>query len=408
MATKNKLKQGMLFVWEAKSKRGEKIRGEITANTLALARADLKKQGVVPLKLRKKSKPLFSKRQKRITQGDITIFSRQMATMISAGIPLVQAFDIVGKGLNHSSLQVLINAIKIDVESGTTFADSLRKHPKYFNDLFCNLVGAGEQSGSLDIMLDKVAVYKEKTESLKGKIKKALFYPAAVTLVAIVVTAILLIFVVPQFESLFKSFGADLPALTRLVVDLSEFVQAYWWMILGTIVAIIWGIIKARSKSYKVAYTLDKISLMLPVIGPILEKAAIARYARTLAITFAAGLPLADALKSVSGATGNLLFQEACLRIREDVISGQQMQLAMRSTNRFSNMIVQMVAIGEESGELESMLSKAADFYEEEVDNAVDGLSSLLEPIIMAVLGVLVGGLVIAMYLPIFKIGSAI
>jgi len=397
-----------IFTWTGKNKRGEKVTGRLEASTLALAKASLRKQGVLTPKVRKKGKPLFSKRNKKITPVDITVFSRQMATMMKAGIPLVQSFDIVGKGHENPSMLTLVNTIKSDVEAGNTLAEALSKHPKHFNDLFCSLVDAGEQSGSLEVMLDKVATYKEKTESIKGKIKKAMFYPSAVLVVAFLVTAGLLIFVVPQFESLFQGFGADLPAMTKLVIKLSEFFQSYWWIMFGGIGAAVFSFVKAREKSHAFAFFVDRTLLKIPVIGNILEKAAIARFARTTSITFAAGLPLVDALKAVSGATGNILFAKATLRIRDDVSTGQQMQQAMRSTNLFPNMVIQMVSIGEESGALESMLSKVADFYEEEVDNAVDGLSSLLEPMIMAILGVLVGGLVIAMYLPIFKLGSVV
>lgn len=397
-----------IYIWEGTNKRGEKVRGEITASSIPLVKAELRRQLISPAKVRRKPKPLFGERKKKISSNDVTVFSRQMATMLTAGIPLVQAFDIVGRGHSNPSMTELINNLRSDVESGNTFAEALKKHPRHFNELFCNLVDAGEQSGSLDTMLDRVATYKEKIESLKGKIKKAMFYPTAVLIVAFLVTAGLLIFVVPQFESLFKGFGADLPALTRLVITLSELFQAYWWLMFGSIIGIVWTFLFMKRSSKKVAFQFDRILLRLPVIGKILEKASVARFARTLAITFAAGLPLVDALHSVAGATGNMLFARATDRIREDVATGSQMQMAMRSTKLFPNMVIQMVAIGEESGALEQMLSKVADFFEEEVDNAVDGLSSLLEPLIMAILGTLVGGLVIAMYLPIFKLGSVV
>lgn len=414
MATTTKVKakakasKVQTFVWDGVNKAGARIRGEMDATNTALVKAELRRQGVIAKKVKKKSSPLFSKGKKAIKSIDITVFSRQMATMLAAGIPLVQSFDIVARGHSNPSMQDLILKVKHDVESGTTFSEALAKHPKYFNDLFCNLVDAGEQSGSLDIMLDKVATYKEKIESIKAKIKKALFYPTAVLIIAFLVSAALLIFVVPQFEELFKGFGADLPAITRLVMDASEALQAYWYIIFSVIGGTIYGIIESKRRSPKVAHAFDKMLLQLPIIGPIMENAAVARFGRTLSITFAAGLPLVDALQSVAGATGNILFSKATLRIRDDVSTGQQMQLAMRNTNMFPNMMIQMIAIGEESGALEQMLSKAADFYEEEVDNAVDSLSSLLEPLIMAVLGVLIGGLVIAMYLPVFKMGSVI
>jgi type IV pilus assembly protein PilC len=331
-----------------------------------------------------------------------------MATMIQAGIPLVQSFDIVAKGQENNRMKDLIQNVKHDVESGLTLTEALKKHPRYFNDLFSNLVDAGERSGSLDIMLGKIANYQEKIETIKKKIKKALTYPIAVLIVALLVSTGLLLFVVPQFEAIFKGFGANLPALTRAVVDMSNWVQKYWYVVLAIIAGSITGLIYAKRHSPTFVREADRISLKLPVIGTILEKAAIARFARTLSITFAAGLPLVEALNAVAGATGNIMFSEATDKIREEVSIGQQMHLAMENTHLFPNMVIQMVAIGEESGALEQMLGKVADFYEEEVDAAVDSLSSLLEPIIMCILGVLVGGLVVAMYLPIFKLGSVV
>lgn len=396
------------YIWEGTNKRGEKVKGEFTASSINLVKADLRRQYIVARKIKKKSKPWLGRTSKRITQADITGFSRQMATMLASGIPLIQAFDIVSKGVTNKQMQDLLAKIKAEVESGTTFAEALKKQPVYFNELFCNLVDAGEQSGSLDIMLAKVATYKEKAESLKGKIKKAMYYPAAVIVVAFLVTAALLIFVVPQFESLFKGFGAELPAPTQMIIHLSAFFQAYWWMIFASIGVGIYAFTKAHQRSKPFAHFIDRTLLQIPIIGGILTKAAIARFSRTLAVTFAAGLPLVDALKSVAGTTGNILYSNATLAIRDDVSTGQQLQMAMRSTRLFPNMVIQMVAIGEESGSLEKMLAKVADFYEEQVDNAVDSLSSLLEPLIMIVLGCLVGGLVIAMYLPIFKMGSVI
>lgn len=405
----NKTKNDIIsYQWDGVNRAGEKVNGVIDARSLALAKADLRKQGIVTKKVIKKRKPFFDKKNKKITPGDVTVFSRQMATMIEAGIPLIQSFDIVAKGQSNQRMRDLIETIKRDVETGLTLAESLQKHPAYFNDLFCNLVDAGEKSGSLEIMLDKVATYKEKIETIKKKIKKALTYPMAVLVVAFLVTAALLIFVVPQFESLFQGFGADLPALTRGVVDLSKFFQSYWYIMFAVIGGAIYGFNYARNNSPQFAQNIDRVMLKFPVVGSILEKAAIARFTRTLSITFAAGLPLVEALKSVSGATGNILYSKATEKIREEVSTGQQMQVAMDNTHLFPNMVIQMVAIGEESGALEQMLSKVADFYEEEVDNAVDALSSLLEPIIMSILGVLVGGLVVAMYLPIFKLGSAV
>lgn len=398
----------LIFQYSGVNGSGQKVSGSIEARGLALAKVDLRKQGIIVNKIVKKRKPLFNKKNKKITSGDITVFTRQLATMIESGIPLVQAFDIVSKGQSNKRLQDLISSIKNDVETGLTLAEALNKWPMYFNALFCNLVDAGEKSGSLDIMLNKVATYKEKIETIKKKIKKALTYPMAVIVVALVVTTGLLIFVVPQFESLFKGFGADLPALTKGVVEMSKFFQSYWYFIFGALGAAVYAFIYARNHSVHFAQTIDRSMLKLPVIGSILEKAAIARFTRTLSITFAAGLPLVEALKSVAGATGNIIFSNATDQIRNEVSTGQQMNKAMENTLLFPNMVVQMVAIGEESGALEKMLGKVADFYEEEVDNAVDSLSSLLEPIIMCILGVLVGGLVVAMYLPIFKLGSAI
>lgn len=396
------------FQYEGINKSGQKMTGEIQARTLAIAKADLRKQGIVTNKVVKKRKPFFDRKNKKIKPGDITVFSRQLATMIEAGIPLVQSFDIVAKGQSNQRMKVLINEIKHDIETGLTLSEALMKHPVYFNELFCNLVDAGEKSGSLDIMLDKVATYKEKIETIKKKIKKALTYPIAVLVVACIVTAGLLMFVVPQFESLFKGFGADLPALTKAVVDMSKFMQSYWYIIFGLLGGAIFAFIYAKNHSLNFAQTIDRTLLKVPVIGSILEKASIARFTRTLSITFAAGLPLVDALKSVAGATGNIIYAKATDKIKDEVSTGQQMNIAMENTHLFPNMVTQMVAIGEESGSLERMLSKVADFYEEDVDNAVDALSSLLEPIIMSVLGVLVGGLVVAMYLPIFKLGSAV
>lgn len=397
-----------VFHYEGVNKSGQKMAGDIEARSLAIAKADLRKQGIIINKVAKKRKPLFDKRNKKITSADITVFSRQLATMIQSGIPLVQSFDIVAKGQNNKRMSDLLNNVKTDIETGLTLAEALVKHPEYFNELFCNLVDAGEKSGTLDVMLDKVASYKEKVETIKKKIKKALTYPMAVVAVALIVTTGLLVFVVPQFESLFKGFGADLPAMTKAVVAMSKFMQAYWYYIFGVLGAAIFGFIYMKNHSLEFAQGIDRTLLKMPIIGPILEKAAIARFSRTLSITFAAGLPLVEALKAVAGATGNIVFAKATDKIKEEVSTGQQMNIAMENTHLFPNMVIQMVAIGEESGALEKMLGKVADFYEEEVDTAVDSLSSLLEPIIMSILGILVGGLVIAMYMPIFKLGSAV
>lgn len=395
------------FVWEGTNRKGSRLKGEAQASNEVLLKADLRRQGINPIKVKKKPKPLFGGR-KKIIPKDIALFARQLATMMSAGVPLVQAFDIIGRGHENPSMQDLIMNIKADVESGTSLADALGKHPLHFDALFCNLVGAGEQSGSLETLLDKVATYKEKTEAIKGKIKKALFYPTAVVIVAFIVTAILLLFVVPQFQELFRGFGADLPAFTLLVIKISEIFQAWWWAIFGGIGFGVYAIIEGNKRSPSFHRTLDMISLKIPIIGEILRKSAIARFARTMSTMFAAGVPLVEAMDSVAGATGNALYEEATLRMKDEVATGTQMQQTMRQTALFPNMVVQMVAIGEESGSLDDMLGKVADFYEEEVDNLVDGLSSLLEPLIMAVLGVVVGGLVIAMYLPIFKLGAVV
>ena len=396
------------FQWRGVNRSGETVNGLIEAHALSIAKANLRKQGITIKSIAKKRKSLFDKHNKKVKPGDIAVFSRQMATMMDAGIPLIKSFDIISKGHTNKRMKDLIETIKKDVESGLTLAESLNKHPAFFNDLFCNLVDAGEKSGSLDTMLAKVATYKEKIETIKKKIKKALTYPMAVLAIAFLVSAGLLIFVVPQFESLFKGFGADLPAMTRMVITLSSFFQTYWYLIFGVISAILYAFIYAKAHSPKFAHSIDRTMLRLPIIGTILEKAAIARFSRTLAITFAAGLPLIEALKAVGGATGNIIFAEATEKISEEVASGQQLNVAMGNTKLFPIMVIQMVAIGEESGALEQMLSKIADFYEEAVDNAVDALSSLLEPMIMAILGILVGGLVIAMYMPIFKLGSVV
>jgi len=407
VSVKNKSKP-IVFAWEGTDKRGAKITGESRAASIALVRADLRRQGINPLKVKKKAASLFGARKKKITPKDIAIFSRQLATMLNAGVPIVQAFDIVGKGHENPSMQDLILAVKADVEGGLSLTESLKKHPLHFDDLFCNLVEAGEQAGVLETLLDKIATYKEKTESIKGKIKKALFYPAAVIGIAVLVTSIIMIFVIPQFEQLFAGFGADLPIFTQIVVKMSHFMSSWWWAILLSLAAFgyVFGNAWKRSRSFREGF--DKILLKLPVIGGILNKAAIARFARTLATMFTAGVPLVEALESVAGATGNVVYSSAVLRMREDVATGQALQLAMKQQKLFPHMVIQMVAIGEESGALDTMLSKVADFYEEEVDNAVDAMSSLLEPLIMVILGVLIGGLVIAMYMPIFKMGSVI
>jgi type IV pilus assembly protein PilC len=394
------------FNWEGTDTRGKKIKGKTTAPNEAAVRSELRRQGVVPRRIRKES-TLF-KSSGRVTVADIAIFSRQLSTMLTAGIPLVQAFDIVGSGHDNPAVQRLVLNIKQDVESGASLAEALAKHPLHFDDLFVNLVMAGEQAGALETLLDKIATYKEKTEAIKKKVKKALFYPGAVMVVALIVTTILLIFVIPEFESLFQGFGADLPGFTRMIIDLSVFVRAQGIFIVMAVSAAIASYIYAYKRSRKMREIQDRIALKLPIIGGILDKSAVARFARTLATMFAAGVPLVEALESVAGACGNIVYEIAVLQVRDEVSTGQRLQHAMENTERFPNMVIQMIAVGEESGSLDEMAGKVADFYEDDVDNAVDGLSSLLEPLIMAILGVLVGGLVIAMYLPIFKMGAVI
>jgi len=394
------------YNWEGKDKKGNKVRGRVLAKSENEVRAELRRQAIVPVKIRKQT-TLFRSGGK-ITPGDIAIFSRQLATMLASGIPLVQAFEIVGVGHDKPAMQKLILDIKTNIEGGSSLHESLRKHPLYFDDLYVNLVEAGEQAGALESLLDKVATYKEKTEALKKKIKKALFYPAAVLAVAVIVTLILLIFVIPQFEALFKGFGADLPAFTRVVINMSRFVQDKGWLLGLVVGAAIFTFMYFKKRSRPLRQFLDRMSLKIPIIGPILVKAAIARYARTLSTMFSAGVPLVEAMESVAGATGNIVYEVAVLRMRDEVATGQRLQRAMENTGLFPNMVVQMIAVGEESGSLDAMAAKVADFYELEVDTAVDALSSLLEPLIMAILGVLVGGLVIAMYLPIFKLGAVI
>jgi type IV pilus assembly protein PilC len=395
------------FVWEGTDRKGKKVKGKSMASSEEAVRADLRRQGVVPSKIRKQSQGLFGKSSK-ITTGDIAIFSRQLATMLTAGIPLVQAFEIVGNGHENPGMQKLILAIKGDVEGGSSLAEALAKHPLYFDDLFVNLVESGEQAGALETLLDKIATYKEKTEAIKKKIKKALTYPAAVLVVAFVVTLILLIFVIPAFEDLFQGFGADLPAFTRMVIELSEFVRDRGWLLAILFGGAIATFLYFKKRSRALRHYLDRIALKVPIIGPIMQKAAIARYARTLSTMFAAGVPLVEALESVAGATGNIVYEDAVMQMRDEVATGQRLQQAMENTDLFPNMVIQMIAVGEESGSLDDMSAKVADFFEEDVDNAVDNLSSLIEPLIMAILGILVGGLVIAMYLPIFKMGSVI
>jgi len=409
MAKAATVQKSEAFVWEGTNKQGKRVKGESTGPNMALIKADLRRQGITPLKVKKKPVSLFGgKRKKKITTKDIAIFSRQLATMMAAGVPLVQAFEIVGRGHENPSMQELILGVKADIESGTALAEAMRKYPLYFDDLFCNLVHAGEQAGILETLLDKIATYKEKVENIKSKIKKALFYPTAVIVVAFIITAILLIFVIPQFKSMFEGFGADLPAMTMFVVDLSNAFQKYWYLIFGAIFGIIYTFMYFKKRSKALNDLLDRFVLKVPVFGEIVTKATIARFARTLSTMFAAGMPLVEALATVAEACGNVVYGKAIMQMRDDVAVGTQMNVSMKQSGLFPNMVVQMLAIGEETGAVDSMLSKVADFFEEEVDTMVDGLSSLLEPMIMAILGVLIGGLVVAMYLPIFKMGEVV
>ena len=396
------------FAWEGTDKRGGKIKGEMNGVNSALIKAQLRKQGINPLKVRKKAQPLFGSGGKKIKPMDIAIFTRQMATMMRAGVPLLTSFDIISEGFDNPNMRKLVDELKQEVAAGNSFAASLRKKPEYFDDLYCNLVDAGEQAGALETLLDRVATYKEKTEALKAKIKKAMNYPIAVIIVALIVSAILLIKVVPQFESVFSSFGAELPAFTQMVIGLSEFVQDSWLIILVGLIGVIFALKTAHKKSEKFRNAVDRGVLKMPIVGDIIYKSSVARFARTLATTFAAGVPLVEALDSVAGATGNVVFKDAVEKIKQDVSTGMQLNFSMRTTGVFPSMALQMTSIGEESGALDGMLDKVATHYESEVDNMVDGLTSLMEPMIMAVLGVLVGGLVIAMYLPIFQLGSVV
>ena len=395
------------FVWEGTNKQGHKIKGEETALSIDLVKANLRKQGITPKKVRKKTQPLFGG-AKKITPGDIAVFSRQLATMLKAGVPLVQSFGIVGEGHENPAMRDLILGIKTDVEAGGTFHQALQKHPDYFDDLFCNLVDAGEQAGALETLLEKIATYKEKTESLKAKIKKALVYPISVLVVALIVTVILLMFVVPVFADMFKGFGAELPVFTQFVVGLSDGFIANWYIIFGVMGGTIFTLKTLKKKSEAFNLWFDGFVLKAPVVSELTNKAAIARFSRTLATMFTAGVPLVEAMDSVAGAAGNRIYTKAILRVRDDIAAGQQLQVSLQQSGLFPNMVIQMVAIGEESGALDDMLAKVADYYEEQVDNAVDSLTAMMEPMIMVFLAIVIGGLVIAMYLPIFMMGDAI
>lgn len=393
-----------VFLWEGKDRHGKLVRGEMRSNSVTVVQATLRRQGVIVAKITKQRFRVG----KKITDKDITLFTRQLATMMKSGVPLLQAFDIVGKGHANPSVSKLLLDVKADVETGSSLAQAFRKRPFYFDALFCNLVAAGEQAGILDSLLDRLATYKEKILAIKSKIKSALFYPTAIITVAFIITAIIMIFVIPAFKQLFTSFGADLPAPTLVVIAISDFFVAYWYIIFLILGGGLWGIAQAWRRSEKVQIFFDKVLLRLPIFGELIRKSSIARWTRTLSTMFAAGVPLVEALESVGGASGNYVYKVATTKIQSEVSTGTNLTTAMQNAQVFPNMVVQMVAIGEESGALDAMLSKVADFFEQEVDDSVEALSSLMEPIIMVVLGTLIGGMVIAMYLPIFKMGSVV
>ncbi|KZX59486.1 type II secretion system protein F [Halioglobus sp. HI00S01] len=397
-----------LYIWSGTDKNGRNTKGEISASSQAMAKAQLRRQGVVPKSVKKKPKPLFGGKGKPIKPEDIATFTRQLATMMKAGVPLVQSFEIVADGADKETMRDMINTIKNDVASGSGLAPALEKFPRHFDDLYCSLIASGEESGTLEVMLDRVATYKEKSEALKRKIKKAMTYPLAVIAVAVVVTVVLLVKVVPTFAETFRGFGSDLPAFTLFVLKISEFVQEWWFIFLLAGIGAFFAFREAKFRSVKFAEFLDKMALKAPIIGGIVHDAVIARFARTLSTTFAAGVPLVDALESTAGAAGNAIYAKAIRQIKDDVTTGTTLYASIMTTGLFPNLLLQMVSIGEESGSLDEMLDKVADHYEEAVDNAVDNLSSLLEPMIMSILGVLVGGLLIAMYLPIFMLGTVI
>ncbi|MBC7756474.1 MAG: type II secretion system F family protein [Bdellovibrio sp.] len=398
-------KKQITYLWEGKDKKGKVIKGEMRAAGDSFVNATLRRQGIIVTKVKKQSS--FASKGK-ITDKDITLFTRQLATMMKAGVPLLQAFDIVGKGHNNPAVAKLLGDIKADVETGSSLSASFRKYPLYFDQLFCNLVGAGEQAGILDTLLDRLATYKEKIMAIKGKIKSALVYPISILVVAFVITAVIMIFVIPAFKDLFSSFGADLPTPTLIVMAISDVFVTWWWAIFGSIGGALWFFFYTWKRSEKMQGTMDRLMLKLPVIGEIIRKATIARFSRTLSTMFSAGVPLVEALDSVAGASGNRVYYDATKRIQSEISTGTSLTVAMQNANVFPNMVMQMTAIGEESGALDSMLSKVADFYEAEVDDAVGAMSSLMEPVIMVVLGTLIGGLVIAMYLPIFKMGQVV
>ena len=393
-----------MFHWEGRDKNGRVVKGDMRAGGESVVAASLRRRGIMTTKIKKQS---FS-RGKKITEKDLALFSRQLSTMLKAGVPLMQSFDIVGKGHANPSMARLMNDIRADVETGTSLNQAFRKYPLYFDPLFCNLVAAGEQAGILETLLDRLATYQEKTIALKGKIKKAMFYPVMIILVAILVTAVIMIFVIPSFKSVFTSFGADLPAPTLMVIAMSDFMVAYWYVVCGIVFGGVYFLLQAWRRSPKVKAAVDRALLKLPVLGEMLQKASIARWSRTLATTFAAGVPLVEALDSVGPAAGNWVYKEATKQVQNEVNVGTSLAQSMQNTGVFPNMAIQMTSIGEESGSLDSMLSKVADYYEREVDETVDALASLLEPMIMVILGVVVGGIVIAIYLPIFKLGQVV
>lgn len=396
------------FVWSGTDKRGTRMKGETLAKNANLLKAELRKQGITPTVVKPKAKPLFGAAGKTISARDIAVFSRQIATMMQSGVPLVGSFEIIGGGQKNPRMKNMLDDIRASIEGGSTLHEALGRHPMQFDSLYLNLVKAGEGAGVLDTVLDTIANYKEATEALKGKIKKALFYPAIVIAVAVLISAILLIFVIPQFEVVFKDFGAELPAFTQMLVSASDFMVAYWWLMLLITIGGLVGLVQAKKRSKAFAHFLDRAILKVPVIGEIMTNAAIARFARTLAITFKAGVPLVEALDTVAGATGNVVYEQAVHRIKDDVAVGYQLNTAMRQVDVFPHMVIQMAAIGEEAGALDTMLIKVAEFYEQEVNNAVDALSSMLEPMIMVFIGTVVGGMVIGMYLPIFKLAATV
>ena len=397
------------FIWEGKNSKGQKTEGEALGKSIALVKADLRRQGINPTKVKKKPKPLFGGGNTKILPADISIFARQLATMMDSGVPLVQSFEIIGKGHENQGMSDLLFAIKNDIEGGTTLSEALAKHPLQFDELFCNLVQAGEHAGILDSILDKIATYKEKTEALKTKIKKALTYPISVLVVALIVSVILLVFVVPTFGEMFQSFGADLPAFTQWVVGLSDFMIEDGWIVGLVIIGVINGFIQTKKRSRKFRENLDKLYLKLPIISTLTHASAVARFSRTLSTMFAAGVPLVEAMVSVAGASGNSVYQKAIMVVRDEIAQGTTLQASLgQRTDIFPNMLIQMVGIGEESGALDDMLSKVAEYYEAAVDDAVDNMTTLMEPIIMSFLAVVIGGLVIALYLPVFKMGEIV